>query len=243
MPPTELSACPFCGGAPVLLETMGHYAATRDDPAGVYSVWFTIVCDACGVEVSDEYRSSAIAAWNRRAPALSAAPAPPPQDSGHLTTATNEDRSGDAPDVVPGELFVIFDSQGPYEVRDSEKAAQRFCSKYNQRVNDPLQPYTFLRYVFPESPAATGRTGPDELKAPTLESAYAEGRADEAEGGEAVRVLRELVEARDAEPVIDDLADPRYAPWQIRYDAAWAAARALLSSLDGAAAPSDGEKA
>lgn len=40
--------------------------------------------------------------------------------------------------------WAIFDSQGFYETRDTEKQAERFCEHYNSRSpSDPLRPYTY----------------------------------------------------------------------------------------------------
>jgi Lar family restriction alleviation protein len=63
----ELKPCPFCGGAPRLLRLVETYPAVGDKPAGEYDAWFNVTCDNCGIEQGDEYRSSAITAWNRRA--------------------------------------------------------------------------------------------------------------------------------------------------------------------------------
>jgi hypothetical protein len=61
----------------------------------------------------------------------------------------SEQKEGEAPvaDPVPTELFVIFDSQGPYEPCESELNAKVFCDHYNRRESDPLKPYTYRRYV------------------------------------------------------------------------------------------------
>lgn len=64
---TQLAACPFCGGTPRLLRLVEAYPASGGHPAGEYDAWFNVTCDNCGIEQGDEYRSSAIAAWNRRA--------------------------------------------------------------------------------------------------------------------------------------------------------------------------------
>lgn len=61
-----LKPCPFCGGMAYRHELIEHYPASADGPAGSYSAWFHIGCNVCGIEVGDEYESSAIAAWNRR---------------------------------------------------------------------------------------------------------------------------------------------------------------------------------
>jgi hypothetical protein len=45
------------------------------------------------------------------------------------------------------QLFVVFDSHGPYEFWVDERKAMEFCDRYNQRANDPLKPYTYRRYV------------------------------------------------------------------------------------------------
>jgi hypothetical protein len=63
---TTLLPCPFCGGAAYRREVIEHYPASADGPAGSYSAWFHVGCDACGIEVGEEYESSAAALWNRR---------------------------------------------------------------------------------------------------------------------------------------------------------------------------------
>lgn len=45
------------------------------------------------------------------------------------------------------DLWAIFDSQGFYEVRETEDEARKFCDHYNKRAFDPLKPYSFRRYV------------------------------------------------------------------------------------------------
>lgn len=62
-----LKPCPFCGSPPVLRKMVEEYPADADHPAGEYEAWFHIACDQCGFDLGDEYRSGAIAAWNRRA--------------------------------------------------------------------------------------------------------------------------------------------------------------------------------
>ena len=64
---TALKPCPFCGGEAKLRETVEHYPADAEGPAGSYSAWFNVECDDCGIKVGEEYRDEAIAAWNRRA--------------------------------------------------------------------------------------------------------------------------------------------------------------------------------
>lgn len=64
---TELLPCPFCGSAPVMRRSVEEYVADSSGPAGEFDAWFTIHCDECGIEKGEEYRSDAIAAWNRRA--------------------------------------------------------------------------------------------------------------------------------------------------------------------------------
>jgi hypothetical protein len=66
--------CPFCGGAPYRREVIEHYPADSDAPAGSYSAWFNIGCDACGVEIGEEYESTVIELWNRRAALPAAQP-------------------------------------------------------------------------------------------------------------------------------------------------------------------------
>jgi Lar family restriction alleviation protein len=58
--------CPFCGGPAVVRKSMQEYPAEGEHPAGEYEAWVTIACDTCGIEIGDEYRVEAIAAWNRR---------------------------------------------------------------------------------------------------------------------------------------------------------------------------------
>jgi Lar family restriction alleviation protein len=58
--------CPFCGGPAVVRRLMQEYPADGEHPAGEYEAWVTIACDTCGIEIGGEYRSEAIAAWNRR---------------------------------------------------------------------------------------------------------------------------------------------------------------------------------
>lgn len=61
---SELKPCPFCGGAPIVRETVEHYQCA--DAANSFSCRFMVCCDECGIEQSEEYRDDAIAAWNRR---------------------------------------------------------------------------------------------------------------------------------------------------------------------------------
>jgi Lar family restriction alleviation protein len=63
----ELKPCPFCGSAPRLLRLVEAYQDADGQHAGEYDAWFNVQCDNCGIEQGDEYRSSAIAAWNKRA--------------------------------------------------------------------------------------------------------------------------------------------------------------------------------
>lgn len=67
--PTEakLLPCPFCGGGPRQFNCV--------EPDGFVSGTF-VRCDACGIDINDEYEAEAIAAWNRRAspPAPAAEP-------------------------------------------------------------------------------------------------------------------------------------------------------------------------
>lgn len=62
----ELKPCPFCGNAPTLICVVE--ATDRFEREAM------VRCDHCAIAIADEYRSEAIAAWNRRAPesALSA---------------------------------------------------------------------------------------------------------------------------------------------------------------------------
>lgn len=64
-----LKPCPFCGGHAVVRETIEHYSADAGSEAGSFSCRFSIACDNCGIEQSEEYRDDAVAAWNRRAKA------------------------------------------------------------------------------------------------------------------------------------------------------------------------------
>jgi hypothetical protein len=73
-----LAVCPFCGDPPHLRRLVESYPAEGDHPAGEYDAWFNIQCDNCGIEIGDEYRSDAIAAWNHRAPGSTGAVAPEP---------------------------------------------------------------------------------------------------------------------------------------------------------------------
>lgn len=62
-----LKPCPWCGGAPKILtitEEPDHFERET-----------VIRCDECGISIVEEYRSGAIAAWNRRAPAAPSSPA------------------------------------------------------------------------------------------------------------------------------------------------------------------------
>jgi hypothetical protein len=45
--------------------------------------------------------------------------------------------------AVEAVTWALYDSQGFYETRDSEKKAKAFCEHYNKREADPLQPYTY----------------------------------------------------------------------------------------------------
>jgi Lar family restriction alleviation protein len=67
--PTEakLLPCPFCGGEPRQFNCV--------EPDGFVSGTF-VRCDACGIDINDEYEADAVAAWNRRAspPAPAAEP-------------------------------------------------------------------------------------------------------------------------------------------------------------------------
>ena len=76
--PGDLLPCPFCGERPVVQRYVEEYDADHKFPAGEYEVGVTIRCHNCAVEQSEEYRSEAIAAWNRRPPILpqEAEPAP-----------------------------------------------------------------------------------------------------------------------------------------------------------------------
>ncbi|UOK71665.1 Lar family restriction alleviation protein [Ancylobacter polymorphus] len=62
-----LLPCPFCGGEPRQFNCV--------EPDGFVSGTF-VRCDACGIDINDEYEADAIAAWNRRAspPAPAAEP-------------------------------------------------------------------------------------------------------------------------------------------------------------------------
>jgi Lar family restriction alleviation protein len=64
----DLHPCPFCGKTPVVRISMQEYPADGVHPAGEYDAWYNICCDECGIEVGAEYRSEAIAAWERRTP-------------------------------------------------------------------------------------------------------------------------------------------------------------------------------
>lgn len=61
---SELKPCPFCGTTPVHRETIEYYT----DPNGSFSCHHSVACDECGIEISDEYKDDAFAAWNRRHP-------------------------------------------------------------------------------------------------------------------------------------------------------------------------------
>jgi hypothetical protein len=51
------------------------------------------------------------------------------------------------PSPPPDELFVVFDSQGPYgEPKDTEQEARETCERYSRIAAEPLKPYTFARY-------------------------------------------------------------------------------------------------
>lgn len=50
--------CPFCGKEPILIKMV------EDDD---FDRWHKVMCEECGIEMGEEYRSDAIAAWNRRA--------------------------------------------------------------------------------------------------------------------------------------------------------------------------------
>lgn len=63
----DLKNCPFCGGKPTVRRVVEEYHATQHEPAGEYDAEFLIQCDDCRAEQREEYRSDAIAAWNRRA--------------------------------------------------------------------------------------------------------------------------------------------------------------------------------
>ena len=62
----ELAPCPFCGKEPILIKMV------EDD----YDRWHKVMCEECGIEMGEEYRSDAIAAWNRRASPSQVAPQP-----------------------------------------------------------------------------------------------------------------------------------------------------------------------
>lgn len=53
-------ACPFCGTLP---QVISHMEENGDAP---FERGVAIRCDNCGVEMHEEYRSDAIARWNRR---------------------------------------------------------------------------------------------------------------------------------------------------------------------------------
>jgi len=65
---SDLLPCPFCGPQSAKEENdevnrVAIYAATERD--GYVRGW-TVTCDRCGIEVSDEYEDEAVAAWNTR---------------------------------------------------------------------------------------------------------------------------------------------------------------------------------
>jgi len=53
---SELLPCPFCG----------NQSICSDGRKG----WYEITCPNCGVEMGDVSEAEAVAAWNRRAPAI-----------------------------------------------------------------------------------------------------------------------------------------------------------------------------
>ncbi|GEM_PF-3654627 len=69
-----LKPCPFCGSAPVVRETIEHYAADDKHPSGTFTNAYLVMCDECGTEQAAEYKSEAFEAWNRRGPAVPAEP-------------------------------------------------------------------------------------------------------------------------------------------------------------------------
>lgn len=85
MPPTELLPCPWCGN---------DHALTVDNLVG--DDWY-VECGACKVQQHAIYRTfeAAIAAWNRRAPAL-VSPAPDDKKAmGVLLELVNEQAEDD----------------------------------------------------------------------------------------------------------------------------------------------------
>lgn len=65
-PAEKLRPCPFCGDHPVVRRIMEEYPADGTHPAGEYEARVTIDCNTCGVSLSEEYRSEAVALWNNR---------------------------------------------------------------------------------------------------------------------------------------------------------------------------------
>lgn len=63
----DLKPCPFCGKSPVERRIVELYPADDDGPAGEFDAHYTIACDECGIDMSDEYRDVVAEAWNRRA--------------------------------------------------------------------------------------------------------------------------------------------------------------------------------
>ena len=53
-----LSGCPFCGTEPRF--------CSLTDVKDNFDHWFVISCDECGFEITDEYKDSAVSAWNKR---------------------------------------------------------------------------------------------------------------------------------------------------------------------------------
>ena len=56
----DIASCPFCGGEAKLRRLVEKYPAEGEHPAGEYDAWFYVNCDDCGIDVGDEYESSAI---------------------------------------------------------------------------------------------------------------------------------------------------------------------------------------
>ncbi|MBP2290764.1 Lar family restriction alleviation protein [Azospirillum rugosum] len=61
---TELKPCPFCGPQ---TDDGKRIVLLEEREADGFVRGYTVRCDNCGVEHSDEYEHEAIAAWNRRA--------------------------------------------------------------------------------------------------------------------------------------------------------------------------------
>jgi hypothetical protein len=62
----EAKPCPFDGKAAVVSEIHDRYPAEGEHPAGSYVAAYTIRCDTCGIEMSDEYEDEVLERWNTR---------------------------------------------------------------------------------------------------------------------------------------------------------------------------------